>query len=292
MRREGSDSAAREGGEAVATPSQAPVANASAGLAVRGSVSAGGSMRAAALAAARGEPLPDDVVEQLEQLQPQLNPQLNPKSNPPLDPPINPQLAPIAKPANSGHEAQASPDTATQAQTESVEQAAPEAVAQSSPGPRPEAVAQSAPESEPAPSLAQPAALDPSAITGEDWPRLVSELDIAGMPLQLANHCTWVGLNKNQLTLQIEASSEHLHTDRFVERLQIALSDWFGQEMRIAFEQVTQSLNTPAKLAEEQAARDMAAAHDSIKLDPIVRQLIDQVDGAVDEASIRPLGQD
>ena len=128
-------------------------------------------------------------------------------------------------------------------------------------------------------------------MTSEDWPRLVSELDIAGMPLQLASHCTWVGLNKNQVILQIEASSEHLHTDRFVERLQSALSQWFGREMKIAFEQVTQSLNTPAKLAEAQAARDMAAAHDSIKLDPIVQQLIKQVDGAVDEASIRPLGQ-
>jgi len=111
------------------------------------------------------------------------------------------------------------------------------------------------------------------------------------MPLQLAHNCVWQSLHDNHISFQIESDSGHLVKDQFVERLQSAISLWFGRDMRLTVEQVMQSLNTPSKLAEAQAARNMAAAHDSIKLDPIVQQLIEKVDGAVDESSIRPIGQ-
>ena len=133
-------------------------------------------------------------------------------------------------------------------------------------------------------------ALDKSAITAGDWPQLTKELDIAGMPLQLARNCAWVGITGDAITLQIEQSSEHLLTDRFSERVQTALSAWFGRPVSVSIEQIDGELNTPTRIAEQQSADDMAAAHDSIKFDPIVKQLIEKVDGAVDEASIKPVG--
>lgn len=203
------------------TPEPAP-ANKASGLEVRGEVSAGGALRAAALAAARGETLPAAAV------------------------------------------------------------AAPEPVAVPEPEPRPLAT--------PAP-IATVSTIDKDNLNAADWPTLVAELDVAGMPLQLANNCTWSGMNTNRVQLQLEESAEHLNTERFVERLRHALSAWFGREMQLSIDQVTQALHTPAKITQKQAEDDMAAAHDSIKLDPIVRQLIEQVDGAVDEASIRPLNR-
>ncbi|MFK8078746.1 MAG: DNA polymerase III subunit gamma/tau [Granulosicoccus sp.] len=137
----------------------------------------------------------------------------------------------------------------------------------------------------------QASVLDKNKLSATDWPQLVAELDVAGMPLQLANNCTWVGIQNDRIQLQLEESAEHLLTERFVERLRSALGAWFDQAIQLDIEQVKQSLETPAKIAQQQADDDMAAAHDSIKLDPIVRQLIEQVDGAVDEASIRPLNR-
>ncbi|MFK7857853.1 MAG: DNA polymerase III subunit gamma/tau [Granulosicoccus sp.] len=197
------------------------------GLEVRGSVSAGGDMRAAALAAARGEPLPDAVVAQLE----------SGTAVPSPAEPVVPAPAPVE--------------------------------------PKPEPVS----------------TIDKNNVTSVDWPQVVSELDVAGMPLQLANNCTWLGMQGDCVQLQLEESAEHLHTTRFVERLRSALTDWFAREIQLNIAQVKQSLHTPAKIAQKQAEDDMAAAHDSIKLDPLVRQLIDQVDGSVDETSIRPLNR-
>jgi len=65
---------------------------------------------------------------------------------------------------------------------------------------------------------------------------------------------------------------------------------WFGRPVSVSIEQIDGELNTPTRIAEQQSADDMAAAHDSIKFDPIVKQLIEKVDGAVDEASIKPVG--
>lgn len=198
-------------------------------------------MRAAALAAARGEPLPEDAVAQLDSLN---------------------------------------------------EPVAPKAVAEAD-VPQPVVTSAPAVQSTDVEASASPAAssIDKTNLTAADWPHVVSELDVAGMPLQLANNCTWSGMNSDRVQLQLEESAEHLNTERFVERLRNALSEWFGRDMRLTIDQVAQSLETPAKISQKQAEDDMAAAHDSIKLDPIVRQLIEQVDGAVDEASIRPLNR-
>ena len=49
-------------------------------------------------------------------------------------------------------------------------------------------------------------------------------------------------------------------------------------------------LSTPSRIDEQVRADKMSAARVSIDQDPVVRQLIDKVDGAVDENSIAPLG--
>ena len=110
------------------------------------------------------------------------------------------------------------------------------------------------------------------------------------MPLQLARHCVWVAVDAAAIHLQLEDSAEHLLTERFTQRLENALITWFGRPLKLSIEATDTELATPARILEQQAAEDMAAARDSIKLDPIVQQLIDKVDGAVDESSIRPIG--
>ena len=244
------------------------------GLEVRGSVSAGGSMRAAALAAARGEPLPEEIVAQLDTLNTNAlpaearsteltTPTEVAKSSEVLS--VSAVLTSVPDPSKTS--IAVTPDIA----------AMPDVAAKPDSAAKPEI---------PAPPVS---ALDKSAITGAQWPQLVAELDIAGMPLQLANNCTWSGVHNDRIQLNLEKSAEHLATDRFIERLRSAVSDWFGRDMQLDIDQVTQSLQTPAKITQKQADDDMEAAHNSIKDDPIVLQLIERVDGAIDEASIRPI---
>ncbi|MFK7996957.1 MAG: DNA polymerase III subunit gamma/tau [Granulosicoccus sp.] len=254
-----------------------------AGLEVRGSVSAGGSMRAAALAAARGEPLPEDVVAQLETLNGNTAAAAA-TANAPESPSAAPSSPEPAKASASSTPVAAAPVPVTPVPVTPVpSQAAPMQAAPEPASTQVENTATTPP--------VQASSIDKSQIKAADWPQIVTELDVAGMPLQLANNCIWAGITDNRVLLHLEDSAEHLNTERFVERLRSALTTWFGRDIEVNIDQVEQSLETPAKIAQKQADDDMAAAHDSIKLDPIVRQLIEQVDGAVDEASIRPLNR-
>jgi len=111
------------------------------------------------------------------------------------------------------------------------------------------------------------------------------------MPRQLASHTQWMSLDNNRLQLQLEASSEHLNTPRFAERVNAALNAWMGQELKVEITLVDGELNTPARIDEKIKVDEMNAAHVSINEDPVVKQLIDRVDAAVDPASIQPIGE-
>jgi DNA polymerase-3 subunit gamma/tau len=197
-----------------------PVKQSSPSLAVRGEVSAGGSPRAAALAAARGEV-----------------------------PPVAPAPPPI--------------------------------VAATIP-------AATIPAAQPAPSSPT---IDKANIKPSDWHQIVAELDISGMPRQLASQTELVGFSNNRIQLRLQSTSEHLNTQRFFERVNAALNDWMGQEVRVDIALVDEKLRTPANIDEEYVATEMAAARLSIGEDPVVRQLIDRVDASVDESSIQPIGE-
>jgi DNA polymerase-3 subunit gamma/tau len=119
----------------------------------------------------------------------------------------------------------------------------------------------------------------------------VAELDISGMPRQLASQTELVAFANNRVQLRLGSSSEHLNTQRFFERVNAALNDWLGQEVRLDIALIDGKLRTPANIDEEYAENEMAAARLSIGEDPVVRQLIDRVDAAVDESSIKPIGE-
>ncbi|ASJ74482.1 DNA polymerase III subunit gamma/tau [Granulosicoccus antarcticus] len=139
---------------------------------------------------------------------------------------------------------------------------------------------------------ASSASVDRSNIKIGDWRSIVAELDISGMPKQLASNCELVSVAGDAFNLRLESTSEHLHTPRFSERVQTALSEWLGRPAKLQISLVDDQLSTPSRIDEQVRADQMSAARDSIGQDPVVRQLIDRVDAAVDEASIAPLGED
>ncbi len=227
-------------------------------LAVRGEVSAGGSLRAAALAAALGEPAAEKKMKR------------------PAETPSNSPSAPIKPQAASAH-------------SEPPVQAAPEVPA-------------SAPISEKAsPQLDTPApkaevavpvsVVDKTAFTAADWPQIVEELDISGMPKQLATNMEMSSFDGKQLQMKLESSSEHLNTSRFAERVSSAFGEWVGETVRLNITVIDAELVTPARLAAKAQEEEMAAARKSIDQDPVVQQLIDRVDASVDPASIQPVSE-
>ena len=241
-------------------------------LPIRGEVSAGGALRAAALAAARGESVPAEFHAI----------PLHGESQSTAD-----SGSPAAKPESSGVTA-TSPSTASNADPASARTPPPNRAAGNEPGKSTVSNVQSTS------TLTQREVADPvdkKAITSSDWPRIVNELDISGMPRQLASNSVLHSFDAGHWTLNLETASEHLNTARFSERVRSALSVWLGTDVRLTIDLVDAELETPARLDEQRRESEMAAARVSIDQDPVVRQLIDKVDGSVDEASIQPLSE-
>lgn len=241
------------------------------GLPVRGEVSAGGALRAAALAAARGETVPDAIKQAAA-------PGPGPKPDQAHSPVKTIQAAPMATTQPAAAHQATPPVKPAQSATTPATAAAP-AVAP------PAQSAASSPKSVAAPT----AVIDKQAVKPTDWHQIIQALDISGMPRQLASNSELVSLDATRLNLRLESSSEHLNTARFADRLQAAVSTWLGRDVQLHIDMVDAPLVTPTRIDEQEQADAMAAARDSIGSDPLVRQLIDKVDAAVDEASISPI---
>jgi len=266
-------------------------------LAVRGEVSAGGSLRAAALAAALGDPDTNFKGADQARSRPESSQQTTPKVLSTLskkNSEAKENKQPVSKTPTFMTPAAAPVESTGGVNEVAGKMSAPSTALQREPGwdLKPDSVPSEALDSESTTSLAAPAPppIDKSAFNSSDWPQIIEELDISGMPKQLANHMELASFDGVKLHLKLEADSEHLNTSRFASRLNNAFNDWIGKDIRLSVELVEAELVTPARLAAQIQADEMAAARRSIDQDPVVRQLIDRVDASVDQASIQPVG--
>ena len=131
--------------------------------------------------------------------------------------------------------------------------------------------------------------IDRAAVKPSDWHQMVGELDLAGMPRQLADNCELVVVEADLVRLQLETAAEHLNSEHALNRVQSAISTWLGRQVRLTIDTVEGSLQTPYLIDEKARAKRLADAQESIAQDPIVQSLVERVDGAVDHGSIRPL---
>jgi len=129
------------------------------------------------------------------------------------------------------------------------------------------------------------------SLTTESWPTLLSQLDLSGMPRQLASNCLLVDRNGGQLQMHIEQQQEHLNTDQFRARLQTALSECTRADVTVAVTVVDTELQTPARIEQKKQDDAMDAARVAIDEDPLVKQLLSGVDGVVDKNSVRPVSE-
>lgn len=143
----------------------------------------------------------------------------------------------------------------------------------------------------PAPATVETTEL--SAITAQSWLEVTSRLGISGMPRQLAEHSVLSKVDGNNIHIELDAAADHLNSPRFIQRLQDALSASTGVEINLVVNQgeAGAALATPAKIVHQQQEDAMSAAKAAINDDPLVKQLLEEVDGTVDQNSVKPIDQ-
>jgi DNA polymerase-3 subunit gamma/tau len=113
-------------------------------------------------------------------------------------------------------------------------------------------------------------------------------MNLQGMVRQLAVHCALVGKQGNRVHLKLDAEGEHFRTAAQEDKLAQALSQYYGESVKLEFSVETANIDTPARQQKVAAEDRLQNARTAIETDPNVRAMRDIFGATVQPESIRP----
>jgi DNA polymerase-3 subunit gamma/tau len=194
------------------------------------------------------------------------------------------------RPALSGQSAPSSPPT-----PQAKPSPKPEAVREQSPRhpqPRqPEAVPAAHPANLREPeNIARPAGeSSPGTASPHDWQALIRAMNLAGITLQLANHCALQSMDDTTVTLALDPQFTNIRTSQLESKLEQALRKHFGRAIRLQINLVKPEQETPALQLQRSREERQQAAEMEMEMDENIRALKDQFDARIIPGSIKPL---
>jgi DNA polymerase-3 subunit gamma/tau len=172
--------------------------------------------------------------------------------------------------------------------------AAPEAGARAAPANSAPAVkppANAAPRLQPSAAGDRPAetSAKPSgaATAAADWPAVVQSLDLRGPARQLADSCDLKSNAGGAWQLVMPADKEHLNTQQLRTRLEAALREQYGRELKLSIAVGQPSRPTPAELRRANESTRMREAREAIESDANVKAIQAAFDATLESDSIR-----
>jgi len=122
-----------------------------------------------------------------------------------------------------------------------------------------------------------------------DWHQIVASLPLSGLARELAQNCELRRLDEGECLLRLSPSQGHLQMKPGPDKLQQALSEYFGRALKVRFELAQNELDTPAETVGRQRQERQDHALASITQDTFVRDAIESLDASVVESSIKPI---
>ena len=122
-----------------------------------------------------------------------------------------------------------------------------------------------------------------------DWHQIVASLPLSGLARELAQNCELRKLGEAECLLRLPPSQAHLQMKPGPDKLQQALSEYFGRALKVRFELAQNELDTPAETVGRQRQERQDSAVASIARDTFIRDAIESLDASVVESSIKPI---
>jgi DNA polymerase-3 subunit gamma/tau len=168
------------------------------------------------------------------------------------------------------------------------------AAASSSRGSGPAAASAPTAQTRAEPTRPPAAASSTSAAAGApsgEWPSIVAALALQGPAGQLAAHCVLIGRTKDLVKLRLDRAGEVFHRAQLVQKLTQALSQHFGEPVRleISVADADRIEPTPARQQAQAADERLKAAEQAIENDPAVLAMRDIFGATVQPGSVKPL---
>ena len=148
--------------------------------------------------------------------------------------------------------------------------------------------APSVPSVQSSPSGPTPASTRPQRMN-QDWNGIVADLQLVGPVSQLAAHCILVSKEGAKIQLLLDEEGQPYRRPQLEEKLRQALTQYFGEEIRLQLDSGQQVSDTPARRHAAQTEDALSAARSAIDDDPTVRALRDVFGATVQSESVKPL---
>jgi DNA polymerase-3 subunit gamma/tau len=120
-----------------------------------------------------------------------------------------------------------------------------------------------------------------------EWATVVQALDLRGPARQLADSCDLASNAGGSWQLIVPADKEHLNTQQLRARLETALREQHGRDLRLAITVGQPARPTPAELRRSNESARMRDARETIETDPNVKAVQAAFDATLEPDSIR-----
>lgn len=129
----------------------------------------------------------------------------------------------------------------------------------------------------------------PLARDEQDWNTILVGLKLGGMARELAQHCELCGVEGAQILLRLSPVHRHLQMKPAQDKLQQALSEYFGRLLVLRIDLAETQSATPAATAQRAREEKQEKAVAAIEQDGFVRDIIEMFDAQLIESSIKPI---
>jgi DNA polymerase-3 subunit gamma/tau len=126
-----------------------------------------------------------------------------------------------------------------------------------------------------------------AGVATAEWASVVQALDLRGPARQLADSCDLASNAGGSWQLIVPADKEHLNTQQLRARLETALREQHGRDLRLAITVGQPSRATPAELRRSNESARMRDARETIEADPNVKAVQAAFDATLEPDSIR-----
>ncbi len=123
----------------------------------------------------------------------------------------------------------------------------------------------------------------------EEWSTLVEKLGLQAVSYSLASNCSIESIESEEITLHLAHQHEGIATKGARQRLEKALQEYFGTELRLNIDISSNELETPAKKKDRAKEKIQSQAEKTAESDEAVKALKSQFGAEIIEGSVKPV---